>query len=77
MFELGEDLLDGVEIGTVSWQEDEMRPGFSDGVSSGFAFVRAKIVQDDDVTPGERRDEHLLDVEGEDVAVDRPVDDPS
>lgn len=76
MLELGEDLLDGVKIGTIGRQEEEMRAGFADGLPCGFAFMRAEIVQDDDVALGEGRDEHLLDIGGEDVAADRPVDDP-
>jgi hypothetical protein len=38
--------------------------------------MRAEVVQDDDIALGESWDKHLLDIDGEDVAVDRPVDDP-
>jgi hypothetical protein len=49
MFELGEDLFDGIEVGAVGRQEDEVGAFGSDDGASGVAFVAAEIVQDDDI----------------------------
>ena len=47
--ELGEDLLDGIEVGAVGRQEDQMCAGLSQGLSHGLALVAAQVVHDDDV----------------------------
>jgi hypothetical protein len=65
MFELGEDLFDGIEAGAVGRQKDEVRAFGSDDSASGFAFVAAEVVQDDDIARREDRGEDLLDVEEE------------
>ncbi len=49
MFELGEDLFDGIEIGTVRGQKKKPCSGVSNGGADGFAFVRAEIVENDDI----------------------------
>lgn len=76
MLELGEDLLDRVEIGAVGRQEDHMSANGADCCSGGLALVRAKVVQDHDISLCECGDEHRLDIGCEEIAVDRPVDDP-
>ena len=63
------------EVGAVGRQEKEMAAGPPDGAAGGLAFVTAEVVEDDDVARRERRGENLLDVEGEELAVDRAVDD--
>jgi hypothetical protein len=63
MFELGEDLFDGIEVGAVGRQEDEVGAFGSDDCASGLTFVAAEIVQDDDIARREGRSENLLDVE--------------
>src|SRR5215204_7414173 len=73
---LGEELLDGVEVGAVGRQEEEVGAGGPDGAACGLSLVAAEIVEDDEVALGEGRDENLLDIEGEELAVDRAVDDP-
>jgi hypothetical protein len=50
-FELGEDLLDRVEIGRIFWQEDKPRADIADSFSSGLSFVLAEIVEDHDISP--------------------------
>ena len=47
----------------------------SDGPAGGFAFVTAEIVEDDHVTAGERGDQDFLHIEGEELSIDRPIDD--
>lgn len=49
--------------------------GSSDGVASRFAFVTAEIVEDDDIALFQGRHERLLYTIGEDVAIDRSVED--
>ena len=76
MLELGEDLLDRVEIRAVGGQEDQMSANGADGGSGRLALVRAKIVQDHDISLCERGDEHLVDIGCQEIAVDRFIDHP-
>ena len=76
MFELGEELLDRVQIGRVFRQVEEPGAGGTDGAAHGAGLVRAKIVHDDDVAVPQGRDQNLLDVEKEGFAVDRPLEEP-
>jgi len=73
-FELCEDLLDRIEIGTVGRQEEELRSDRSKRTSDSFCFVTAEIVDDDDVAGFERGQKKLLDISAEAVAVDRSID---
>jgi len=75
MFEFGEHLLDRIEVWTIGRQEDEMRAFGADGIASCFAFVTAEIVEDDDVTLGQRRGEDLGGIDREELTVDGTVDD--
>ena len=52
-----------------------MRPGVSDELAGGLAFVAAEIVGDHDVAGGEGRHKALADPGGEAVTVDRSVED--
>ena len=74
-FELGEDLLNGIEIGTVGRQEEEFGAGGADGFANGLALMAAKIIEDDNVAWFERRNQELFNVGEEASAVDRAVDD--
>jgi len=73
-FELGEDLLDWIEVRAVGRQEQEMCAGLADGPTHGFALVAAEVVHDDDVAGPERGNEALLDPGSEGHAVDRSVE---
>jgi len=74
VFELGKDLLDGIEIGTVGRQEEELGTGPADGLSNRLALVGAEVVHDDDVTRLQRGNENLLDIGCEASPVDRTVE---
>ena len=76
VLELGEDLFDGVEVGAVGRQEDQVSAPGSDGGAGGLGFVAAEVVQNDDIAWREGRGEDLLDIEEEEFAVDRAVDHP-
>ena len=75
MLELGEHLLDRVEVRRVWRQEDELGADAADGAPHGKTFVATEIVHDDDVARCEGRQEELLNIGGEALAVDRSVED--
>jgi hypothetical protein len=72
--ELGEELLDRVEVGAVGRQEEQLGAGLADCLAHGAPFVAAEIVHDDDVAGLQGGNEELLDIGEEASAVDRPVD---
>src|SRR5215208_5561404 len=76
MLEFGEEHLDRVQIWRVFWQEEQLHAGGPQGLANSAALVGAEIVHDDDVAGSQRRDEHLVDVEAEALAVDRAIDQP-
>jgi hypothetical protein len=73
-FELGEDLLDRIEIGRVFRQKDEASPDIADRSSHGLSLVGAEIVEDHDVARLQRRREELFDIGVEALAIDGPVE---
>jgi hypothetical protein len=74
-FQLGEHLLDGIEIWTIWRQEEKLGAGRTDGLAHGVALVTAEIVHDDDVAGLERRHQELLDIGFEAFAIDRSIKD--
>src|SRR5438067_283443 len=72
--QLGEGLLDWIEIGTVRRQEQQLGAGRLDGLAHRVALVARQVVDHDDVARRERRHEHLCDVLQEARAVDRAVE---
>ena len=76
VLELGKDLFDGIEIRAAGRQEDEMGAFGPDGLACRLAFVGAQIVEDDDIPLGQGRGEHLLDIGGEEIAIDGSIDHP-
>lgn len=75
VLDLGEGLLDRVEVGRVWWQEPEPCACSHDHLADGGRLVRAQIVHHDDVAGLEHWHELLLDPGTEAFAVDRPVED--
>ncbi len=49
MSELGKDLFDRIEVGTLGRQEEQMRSLGADGVAGRLALVTAEVVEDDDL----------------------------
>src|SRR5271165_63187 len=74
VFELGEDLFDRVEVWGVFGQEHEPCADAADRRPDGFSFVGAEVVEDHDVAWLEGRDQELLDISSEALAVDRAVE---
>jgi hypothetical protein len=74
VFELGEDLLDRIEIGAVGRQEEHPRADSADHETDGGRLVGGEIVEHDDVALLEGWDENLLDIGGEALAIDGAVD---
>ena len=73
-FELGESLLDRIEIGAVGGKKPKLGPGgFNRDFDSG-AFVSAEIVHDHDIAGAQRRNQFLLDISGELLSVDRSIE---
>jgi hypothetical protein len=72
--ELCEHHLDGVQVGAVRRQEQQMRAGGADGAAHGLALVTAEGVEHHDVTGGERGHQELLHPCEEQRSVDRSVD---
>jgi hypothetical protein len=75
MLDLGEGLLDWIEIGGVRRQAPEPGTGRLDHLSDDGRLVRAEVVHDDDVAGLQHRYELLLDIGAEASAVDRSVKD--
>jgi hypothetical protein len=74
VFELCEDLLDGIEIGAVGRQEENSCAGGADQAADARALMGAEVVEDDDVAFFECWDESLLDISDETLAVDGALD---
>ena len=70
VLELGEGLFDGIEVWAVGRQEEEPGAGGADRLAYGLALVASEIVEDDDVAGLEGRDQELLDIGQELLAVD-------
>jgi hypothetical protein len=76
MLELGEELLDGVQVGRIFWQEEELGAGRTDQRSHDFSFVAAEIIYDDDIAGAECGNENVLDIISETFAIDGAVNKP-
>ena len=73
-FELGEDLLDRIEVGRIFGQEHKTRSCGSNRLSHDLSFVRAEVVQDHDIARFEGGHEKLFDIGAEAFAVDWAVE---
>lgn len=72
--ELGERLLDRVEIGAVGRKEEQRGASRFDGVARGRRLMARQVVHDDDVAGRELGHQHLADIGDERIAVDRAVE---
>lgn len=72
--ELGEGLLDGIEVGREGRQEHQAGAGRSDRMANADAIVRAEIIETDDIAWLQYRNQLFVDLSLEQRAVERPVD---
>lgn len=75
VLELGEDLLDRVEVRAVGRQEEAVGADGADRLPDSFALVAAEVVEDDDIAGPEGGSQELLHIGAEALAVDRSVED--
>ena len=75
-FQLGEGHFDGVEVGTIGRQGQEPAADILQDLRRLWAFVDREVVKNDHVARLQGGGELGLDVEVEQVAVDRAVDHP-
>jgi hypothetical protein len=73
--QFGERLFDRIEIGAVGRKKSQQRSCVLNRRADFGLFVSGKIVEDDDVTRAQRRDQDLLHVGAERGVVDRSVED--
>ena len=74
VLDLGEDLLDRVQVRRVFRQEEELGAGGADELAYNFGLVTAEIVHDYDVAGMKRGDEDLFDIGPEALTVDGTVE---
>ena len=75
MLDLGEHLLDRVEVRRVGRQEREPGAGCEDCTACRPSPMAAEVIENDDVSRAKHRQQELLDVGAEDGPVDGAVDD--
>jgi len=75
VLELGEDLFDRIEVGTVGRQEQKACAPGPDRSPDGGSLVAGQVVEDDDVAGREGGTELFLDPCGEASGIDRLVED--
>ncbi len=74
-FQFGEHLLDGIEIGAVRRQKEQLCTGLADGAADRLSLMAIEIIHDHDVAGFERGNEELLDISQEAFAIDGAVKD--
>src|ERR1700681_3185307 len=76
MFQFGEDLFDGVEVGGIGRQEQKPGAASPDGAAHRLALVATEIIEDDDVARLQRWGQNLIDIGPEALAVDWTIENP-
>ena len=74
-FEFGKDLLNGIEVGAVGGQVEQMRADGGNRAAHAPDFMTGQIVHNDAVARLERGGENLFDIGDEAWAIDRAVED--
>ncbi len=75
VFDLGEGLLDRIEVWRVGRQIPEPGAGSFDHLPDGRRLMTSEVIHDDDIAGLQHPDELLLDIGSEALAVDRAVED--
>ena len=71
-----EDLLDGVQVRRVFWQEQQLGFRLAECLTNGKPLVALQIVRDHDVAGTQGRYQDMFDVGLEPIAIDRAVKQP-
>ena len=74
MFELGENLFDGIEIRAVWRQKQQVGSGRADRLANGLVFVTSEIVHHHHIARLECRNPFMFDIGSEDVAIHRAIE---
>ena len=74
-FQFGERELNGIEIGTVRWEEPQERTDLFDRGPDFRLLMQREVVEDDDIAWSQRRHQYLFDVGEETRIIDRPIED--
>jgi len=72
--EFGEGQIDGIEIGTVRRQVAHLGSTGSDLLADTSHLVGGEVVEDDDVARMQLGTENVLEISGENLGIDRPLD---
>jgi len=72
--EFGKGLFDGIEIWTVGRQVVDLRAPTRDQLTHARHFVSGEVVEDDEIALAQFGTEHLLEVSGEDFAIEGSFD---
>jgi len=75
-FELGERHLDGVHVGAVRRQVEDLGAALGDRFADAGDLVGGQVVEDDDIAWPEGRREDMLDVDAEGIAIHRAIEHP-
>jgi hypothetical protein len=73
-FQLGEGVLDRIEVWGIRRQVEQLGASGFDRLADARSFVAAEVVHDDDVAWLQLGRQHLLDISLEGDAVDRPIE---
>ena len=76
MLELGEDLLDGVEVWRVFGQEEELCAGLTNELAHSQALMTTQVVHHDDVAGSQGGDQNILDIGSKGLAIDGAIEKP-
>ena len=76
MFQFGEDLFDGVEVGEYRLARTKPGSASPDGAAHRLALVATEIIEDDDVARLQRWGQNLIDIGPEALAVDWTIENP-
>src|SRR6266700_1539965 len=74
VLDLGEYLLDRVQVRRVFRQEEELGTGRANELPYSLSFVTAEIIHDDDVAGTKRGDEDFFDIGPEALTIDWTVE---
>ena len=72
-FDLAPHLFNGIELWRVGWQEEDLGSGASDQGESRFAFMRAEVVHDDDITLAQGWAQHAAQIGPKNLGIGRAL----